>query len=204
MAAKSQLFKAPEPEDPNLVKAQVPIIEEKFIEISPEITAELTDIKERITRLFFMVDDDDINRARKMWQEINATLIQSFSLGVFDLECLDCGLKWTVARRQALNEIENYLLKLKKCPNKDCASTHISLDWDLQLSVHDLAKKRREQKRLVQEKNALEMKEKLAADALAKEAEEALSEETAETDEAAELAEETTEDTGEFKPMFGE
>ncbi|MDR0936640.1 MAG: hypothetical protein LBM98_08175 [Oscillospiraceae bacterium] len=208
MAAKAQLFQTPDVEDPNAVKPQVPIIEEKLVDLSQGIIDELTEIKERIIRLFFMVEDDDINRARKMWQEINATLIQSFSLGVFDLECLDCGLKWTVARRQALNEIENYLQKLKKCPNKDCASTHLSLDWDLQISVHELAKKRREAQRQVKEREARELQEKLAAEALAKAAEEAEAAEAAEAeaDEAgeAEASEEASGDSGEFRPMFGE
>ncbi|MDR0858732.1 MAG: hypothetical protein LBN97_06870 [Oscillospiraceae bacterium] len=182
---------APEAEEKS-VKPQAPILEEKYTELSPAILDELADVKERIVRLFDQVEDNDINRARKIWRELNSALIHSFSLGVFDMKCEECGTEWTVARRQALNEVDNYLHRRKKCPNKDCESSHISLDWDLQISVHDHAKKKREEERLAKEQEALALAEKLAEEAAAA---------AEETDEG-EAPEE--EDGGEFRPLFGE
>ncbi|MDR0818392.1 MAG: hypothetical protein LBN43_02315 [Oscillospiraceae bacterium] len=117
-------------------KPQVPITEQKFITLPTEMEEPVEELKDRILDLFEMIDDDDINLARKVWREINTTLIQAFTMGVYDMVCSDCGTKWAVARRQALNEQISYRSRNKLCP--ECSSTNIGLDFEFQLAIHDM------------------------------------------------------------------
>ena len=132
-------------------KTQLPVIEQDSVLIPPEMEEPISIINSLISELFDMIDIDDINLARKIWRELNTTLLKSFSLGVFDNSCDNCGANWSVSRRQAINEFTAYRNREALCP--ECGSNALRLELDLQLAIREAMEREREEqeerKRLV-------------------------------------------------------
>jgi DNA-directed RNA polymerase subunit RPC12/RpoP len=104
--------------------------------ILPEGAQEKVDaISDEIRDLFMQIEDDDINAARKIWRDLNAELLKSFTMGVYEITCLECGEKWSMSKRQALNEIEQYRDRKKECPH--CRSKRLKVDYELSMAVKD-------------------------------------------------------------------
>jgi DNA-directed RNA polymerase subunit RPC12/RpoP len=116
-------------------RPQLPITEQMFA-VLPDGTQEKLDaISDEIRELFLLLEDDDINAARKIWRDLNAQLLKAFTMGVYEISCQDCGEKWSMARRQALNEIEQYRDRKKECPH--CKSKRLKVDFELSMAVKD-------------------------------------------------------------------